>query len=483
MQERPNDNSDCNNEQKPLEVAIIGGGIVGLILAASLTRQNIKFKLYEQAQNFRELGAGIGFTAKTVQCMELINPEIVTALRAAGAVNISLDKEDPNAYFRWIDGYTEHRKDDPSYQKLLCELNAGPKGWEIVRRDHFLENLVKLVPEDVIHLRKRMEFIEQPNDESKITMMFSDGTTACADAGESLPPSTTADSMNTDTHKKVFACDGIKSQTRKILLGSDNPASYPQYSHKVAYRTLIPIKDVLPVLGEYKTMRHHMHVGPNAHLIHYPVNKYLVGATVVVTDPNDWSADQPNTLRVTRQGVEQAFSDWCKPVRDLVKLFPQELEQWALFDSYEYPVPRYNFGRICLAGDAAHASSPHHGAGASMGVEDILCLSTLLREIVSKVDRQEVSKGYALTEAFAIYNDVRKPRTRWMVNSSRRACDLYQQPEWADPTKREKLESCFEELKDRSFKIWHFDPKAMVEETLQQSKDRIVANVNSRETH
>lgn len=233
------------------------------------------------------------------------------------------------------------------------------------------------------------------------------------------------------------------------------------------------MKDVLPVLGEYKTMRHHMHVGPNAHLIHYPVNELLIGATVVVSDPNDWSPDHPNLLRVTREEVAKTFADWCKPVRDLVSLFPQELDQWALFDMLEYPVPKFNFGRICLAGDAAHASSPHHGAGASMGVEDILCLSTLLRDIVPKIQMGEIGKKEALEEAFAIYDEVRKPRDRWMVNSSRRACDLYQQPEWADPAKWEKAESCFEELKDRSFKIWHFDAQAMVAETQAHAKQRI----------
>jgi hypothetical protein len=279
----------------------------------------------------------------------------------------------------------------------------------------------------------------------------------------------------TNVPKTVFACDGIKSRTRRIMLGDEHPASFPQYTHKVAYRTLVPMKDVLPLLGEYKTMRHHMHVGPNAHLIHYPVNSTLVGATVVVTDPNDWSVDQPNLLRVTRDEVEKAFANWCKPVRDLVSLFPQELDQWALFDMFEYPLPQYNFDRICLAGDAAHASSPHHGAGASMGVEDILCLSTLLRKIIAPISNGDLNKSHALKEAFSIYNSIRQPRTRWMVNSSRRACDLYQQPEWADPHKREKAESCFEELTDRSFKIWDFDAKAMVEETEQEAIERILA--------
>jgi salicylate hydroxylase len=186
MQQNGSESPRRNGEQpsKPLEVAIIGGGIVGLILAAALTRQNIKFSIYEQARNFRELGAGIGFTRNTVKCMEMINPDIVTALRNAGSVNITLDKEDPNAYFRWIDGYTEHRKDDPSWQKVLCVLNAGPKGWEIVRRDHFLENLVKLVPEGSVNLRHRVDHIEQPDDDGKVKLTFSDGNTAYADAGE-----------------------------------------------------------------------------------------------------------------------------------------------------------------------------------------------------------------------------------------------------------------------------------------------------------
>ena len=199
MQQKLYESSDSDSEEqqpRELEVAIIGGGIVGLILAAGLTRQNIKFNLYEQARNFRELGAGIGFTSNTVKCMELINPDIVTALRNAGAVNISLDKEDPNAYFRWIDGYTQHKKDDPSYQKLLCKLDAGPRGWEIVRRDHFLENLVKLVPEDAVHLRKRVDDIEQPEGDGKLVLKFSDGSTAHADAGEHLSTHKLSDAMN-----------------------------------------------------------------------------------------------------------------------------------------------------------------------------------------------------------------------------------------------------------------------------------------------
>lgn len=166
------------------EIAIVGGGIVGLVLAAGLTRRGVQVKLYEQARNFREIGAGIGFTKNTVGCMEKINPAVVTALRSGGAVNVSLDQQDPKSYLRWIDGYGQQREGDPMYQKPLLKLDAGVKGWETVRRDQFLEDLVKVIPEGVVHLRKRLDTIEDNEDVDKVYLNFTDGTRAEADAGK-----------------------------------------------------------------------------------------------------------------------------------------------------------------------------------------------------------------------------------------------------------------------------------------------------------
>ncbi|KAB8231151.1 hypothetical protein ETB97_008503 [Aspergillus alliaceus] len=441
------------------EIAIVGGGIVGLVLAAGLTRRGVKVQLFEQARNFREIGAGIGFTRNTVGCMEKINPGVVRALRSGGAVNVSLDQQDPKSYLRWIDGYGQQQENDPMYQKPLLKLDAGVKGWETVRRDQFLDDLVKVIPEGVVHLQKRLDTIEDNEDADKVVLNFTDGTRAEADA--------------------VIACDGIKSRTRQLLLGADNPASHPQYTHKVAYRALIPMDKVREAIGDYKTFRQHMHVGPNAHLIHYPVNTNTIGATVVISDPNDWPQDKPTTARASRKDVLEALAHWSTPVRNLVDLFPEELDQWALFDLFEYPVPKYNKGRICLAGDAAHASSPHHGAGASFGIEDALCLSTLMSELIMDLRDSRTSKANALRIAFETYDQIRRTRTQWLVNSSRRVCDLFQQPEWANPAKRVKTESCFEEVKDRSYKIWHFNSAAMVDETIQNYRERMQLVTNS----
>ncbi|KND88240.1 Salicylate hydroxylase [Tolypocladium ophioglossoides CBS 100239] len=450
-----------NSPTEPLEVVIVGGGIIGLVLTVGLLRVGVKVKVYEQAQGFREIGAGIAFTANAIRCMSLIDPAIPTALRSSGSVATSNGgEEDPNDYLRWIDGYDRQREDEPYQQRLLYKLDAGYKGFEGCRRDQFLEALVKIVPPGVIELRKRLETIEDRGKDKKLLLKFRDGTTTEADAGELM-------------WEEVIGCDGVKSRVRQVLLGEDHAASHPRYTHCVAYRTLIPMAKAIEALGPYKAMNQHNHVGPNANLLHYPVaNNTMINAVAFVRDPNEWPDDKQTVAQGTRDDVKAAFPGWCPAVQDLIDRFPDTLSKWAIFDLWDYPVPRYNGGRLCLAGDAAHATSPHHGAGACVGVEDALCLSTLMQEVVTETRGNPEVKEQALRAAFTTYDAIRRTRSQWVVNSSRRVCNLHQQREWADSSKLVRAETCFEEIKDRSLKIWHFNYDAMLNETRQGYKQK-----------
>ncbi|KXT00024.1 hypothetical protein AC578_4845 [Pseudocercospora eumusae] len=429
----------------PFEVAIVGGGIVGATLAAGLLHRNIKFTIFEQARQIGEIGVGIGFTANTVRCMQKMNPEIVTCLRDAGAV--------PNDAFRYLDGYTQLDPSDSTIQEPLYMLDAGPMGWETVRRDLFLMQLVKRLPPDRIQLNKRLVHVERDGAGGKVALSFADGSTYSADA--------------------LISCDGLKSMTRKLLLGGDDPASYPQYTHKAAYRTLLPKSKVEEAVGEYKASKLHFHLGPGAHVLHYPVNSTTIGAAVYVHDPNDWPLGSPLTAQGVREDVLEAVKGWSEPIQRLVALFPEKLEKWALFDMYEYPLRQYNWGRVALAGDAAHASSPHHGAGASFGIEDGLVLCTLLEEASVAVTAGQIHRHKALELAFQTYDEIRRTRTQWLVNSARRTCSLYQQEEWGDLSRKVFAQTCFEEVRDRSFKIWHFDSAQMVRETVDNYAARL----------
>ena len=182
-----------------IDVAIVGGGMVGVVLAVGLIGQGIKVKVYEQSRGFREIGAGVAFTACSRRCMGMIDPAVIDAFRSCGAVGLkSADPSDPNDYLSWVDGYNQRRADDPEYETPLYKLDAGYKGFAGCRRDQFLEAVGKAVPDGVIEFRKRLENIIERGDEEKIVLTFSDGTSAEADAGKFValhyPRSTATDS-------------------------------------------------------------------------------------------------------------------------------------------------------------------------------------------------------------------------------------------------------------------------------------------------
>jgi 2-polyprenyl-6-methoxyphenol hydroxylase-like FAD-dependent oxidoreductase len=71
-------------------------------------------------------------------------------------------------------------------------------------------------------------------------------------------------------------------------------------------------------------------------------------------------------------------------------------------------MPRWYEGRVCLAGDAAHATTPSAGQGASLALEDAMVLAQCLRDI--DVPRR----------AFAAYEHARRQRVEAIVRQSRR---------------------------------------------------------------
>ncbi|EFY96641.1 FAD-dependent oxidoreductase [Metarhizium robertsii] len=441
--------SQSAGEDSPLEVAIVGCGIVGLITAAGLARRRIKVTIFEQGQGLRELGTGIAFNPAAQGCLEMIDPEVTMALRMGGAVGLSAaNEDDPHDCLRWIDGYNQRDKSDPYYQKYYLKTNAGYRGIQGIRRDHLLEQLIRVLPSDTVVFKKRLEDVVEGGDDEKIVLKFADGTVAEADA--------------------VIGCDGIKSKTRNIVLGPDSTAGKPTYTHVNSYPTVIPMEKAVSALGERKARAFHNHLGPDANILHYPVaHGTMCNVTVFVRNDEEWPQDKPTALVGQRADIEHRFRDWNPAIRDLISHLPETLPTWAVFDLWDYPLPFYNKGRICVAGDAAHASSPHHGAGAGMGVEDALVLSVLMADASMKLGKGKLSKSQVISSAFAVYNDIRRTRSQWLVQSSRRICDLHQQKEWADPTKWLKAESTLEELKDRTYKIWNYDFRQMVAEAAE----------------
>lgn len=71
--------------------------------------------------------------------------------------------------------------------------------------------------------------------------------------------------------------------------------------------------------------------------------------------------------------------------------------------------PTFTKGRVCVMGDAAHCMTPWQGSGAGQAIEDAMVLETLFKEVRSPAQ---------IGAAIKAYDQVRRPRTQQIVESS-----------------------------------------------------------------
>lgn len=432
----------------PFNIAVIGGGIIGLHVALGLIKRNIPVVIYERASELKEIGAGLGFTETATQCMQALNPSVADAL---GKVGIAT-----TGSLRWINGFAQEdirlREKGTAFD---FELSTGKKdGFPGCHRGQFLNELVSLVPPDLIKLGKRIASIEQNSKDEKLVLKFSDATEALADA--------------------VIGCDGVKSRVRQIVLGEDNPASYPHYSHQSAYRALIEMDEALAALGHLPSGQL-MYLGPRAHINTYPVGRgKFMNFVAFIQDKNDWPDNENLTAPASKADVVEAFSKFGPAVRAMIDLLPDQLDRWAIFDTLDHPLPSFSYDRVCLAGDAAHATSPHHGAGACVGVEDALVLATVLEKAGNDLisGDNSISKSAALSAAFKTYDSICRERGQWLVESSRYMAELFQ---GSVPDVGDDFDKFKEQVQERSHKVWFFDWNDMVRRAADDYNARVRA--------
>lgn len=94
------------------------------------------------------------------------------------------------------------------------------------------------------------------------------------------------------------------------------------------------------------------------------------------------------------------------PISEIIGSTEGRIERWPLHEMP--PIPRWHEGPVCLVGDAAQATTPHVGQGASMAMEDAIVLAKCLRDLPDK------------ETAFAAYERIRRKRVEKVVAMARR---------------------------------------------------------------
>jgi salicylate hydroxylase/6-hydroxynicotinate 3-monooxygenase len=265
------------------------------------------------------------------------------------------------------------------------------------------EALAAVVPEEVIHLDKKLTGLEQ--GAGQVTLAFADGTRAQADA--------------------VIGADGVHSVVRDLIIGPDEPI----HKGRIAYRAIFPSSSLNGMdIGSSRTKWW----GADRHIVIYYTNAarnelYFVTS---VPEPAEWVTRESWSAKGDVKELRKAYEGFHPDVRAVLEACP-DCHKWAILE--REPLPRWSDGRIVLLGDACHPMTPYMAQGGATAIEDAAILARCLEEV----------GGEDFHGAFLRYEAHRKPRTSriqaissantWMKGGDEDTSWLYGYDAWNVP--------------------------------------------------
>ncbi|HXD44500.1 MAG TPA: FAD-dependent monooxygenase [Pseudolabrys sp.] len=340
---------------KKLQIAVVGAGMGGLAVAATLRQAGFDVRVYEQASRFGRIGAGIQMMPNSMKVLRRIGIE--DRLRAVAFAPYShLNR----------DGTTgEMTRELPMPESLY----GAP--YLCMHRAELHEALASAVPGEIIHLGKRLTGLDQKG--GQVTLSFADGSTATADA--------------------VVGADGVHSIVRDIIVGPDTPI----HRGRIAYRAVFPAHLMNGFdIGRSRTKWW----GTDRHIVIYYTTKaksevYFVTS---VPEPAEWLTKESWSAKGDVRELRAAYDGFHQDVRNVLEACP-DCHKWAILE--REPLRTWSDGRVILLGDSAHPMTPYMAQGAATSIEDAAVLARCLQAV----------EGDDVEGAFRRYEAHRKPRT------------------------------------------------------------------------
>ena len=340
---------------KKLQIAIVGAGMGGLAVAATLRQAGFDVQVYEQASRFGRIGAGIQMMPNSMKVLRRIGIE--DRLRAVAFAPYShLNR----------DGYTgEMTRELPMPESLY----GAP--YLCMHRAELHDALASAVPADIIHLGKKLVGLDQKGGE--VTLSFADGTTATAGA--------------------VIGADGVHSIVRDIIVGPDAPI----HRGRIAYRAVFPAS----LMGGFDIGRSRTKWwGTDRHIVIYYTTKAKSEVYFVTSVPEEagWVTKESWSAKGDVRELRAAYDGFHQDVRNVLEACP-DCHKWAILE--REPLRTWSEGRVVLLGDSAHPMTPYMAQGAATSIEDAAVLARCLKAV----------EGDDIEGAFKRYEAHRKPRT------------------------------------------------------------------------
>ncbi|MDO8768575.1 MAG: 3-hydroxybenzoate 6-monooxygenase [Burkholderiaceae bacterium] len=358
-----------SNTTSPVLVA--GGGIGGLAAALALVRQGFKVQVFEQAPEIGEIGAGIQ-----------LGPNAFHAFDALGVGDKCRSRSVFTDYMVMHDAIDEYQVGKIETGEAFRKRFGNP--YAVIHRVDIHTSLLEGAMETgrvEILTNTRIERIEQDVANETVTAIDQNGKRW--------------------TGQALIGADGGKSVVRALYVNDP-----PRVTGHVVYRAVVD-KAEFPENLRWNAAS--LWVGPNCHLVHYPLRggeQYNIVVTFHSREKEEWGVTDGS-----KEEVLSYFKEICPKAHQLIEL-PKTWKRWATAD--REPVSQWSFDRVTILGDAAHPTTQYMAQGACMALEDAVTLGEALR--VNSND---------WVKALALYQRSRITRTGRIVLSGREMGRMY----------------------------------------------------------
>jgi FAD-dependent urate hydroxylase len=340
---------------------IIGGGVAGPVTAIALQKAGIDATVYEEYGRGAD-GVGAFLTLA------------VNGIAALGALDLHPLVRDK--------GFATTKMSIGMGGKPLAEFGFGtalPDGTGTLTLTR--AELYGTLRDEAVRRGVRVEYgkrlVSATPTRDGVTATFADGTTAHGDL--------------------LVGADGLRSAVRTII---DPAAPGPRY---------VPL---LNAGGYARGLRLDAEPGH----MHMVFGRSLFYAYVAHPNGEVWwfaNPRQPRELSKAelaeipwRARLAELFEKENAVARDLLDATDEVFAGW---NTYDFPkVPTWHRDRMVIIGDAAHATSPASGQGASMAIEDAVTLAKCVRDAAD------------VPTAFAAYETLRRKRVERVVAQGKR---------------------------------------------------------------
>lgn len=352
--------------QNPIIVA--GGGLGGLGAALGLAKKGKNVVVLEKASELGEIGAGIQLGPNAFHSFDYLGVG-----KGAREQAVYVEK------LRFMDAMTAEEVNHIPLGDDFRERFGNP--YAVVHRADLHKELVKACEDhELIELRVNSEVVGYDQDGSSVTANLSSGDKV--------------------TGELLVGADGLHSAVRAKLVGD----GAPRISGHSTYRSVIPVEDFPE---EIRWNAATLWMGPNCHLVHYPLSGWKV-FNIVITKVND-ATEVVAGKSLSHAEVRSNFDHIHKMPQQLIDI-GQNWKVWVLCD--RAPTENWIDGRAVLLGDAAHPTLQYYAQGACMALEDAVCLSEVMGSYPDDLDA-----------ALKVYADNRLVRTARIQIGSRQLGD------------------------------------------------------------